>query len=170
LISHFLYTEQYLFQRSYHSSRSKVLRRLRLLLPLLLRRRRRLSRRRQTQEAVHHLENNQQRSTLQQHVDRVLHKAIEAQDKASQQDGSVDVRRQERVVIVKNFDWFCWREDDGRRFRGRDGLDAGCRAHAGRVAVPVVVASLLIVSRGTFRVRCLRRAKADVQRIKDHAP
>lgn len=114
------------FPQTYHSSSSEVLRRLRLLLPFLLGRRRRLTSRREAEKTVDHLDDYDQRRRFDQRVDRVLHKAIEAQDKAGQEDGSVNIRCQEGVVIVEDLNWFCLREHNRRRLRSRDGLDAGC--------------------------------------------
>jgi hypothetical protein len=79
------------FLETYHSSSSKVLRRLRLLLPFLLGRRRRLASRREAKETVSQLDDYDQRSKLDQRVDRILHKTVEAQDKAREQDGSMDI-------------------------------------------------------------------------------
>lgn len=67
------------FLRSYHSSSSKVLSWLGLLLPLLLRRRRCLAGRRKAEEAVKHLDDDNQRREFCERGDRILHKAIEAQ-------------------------------------------------------------------------------------------
>lgn len=124
-VRHCLYADlQHL--KTYHSSSSKVLSRFRLLLPLLLGRRRCLACRWETKEAVGQLDDDNHRCKLHQRVDRVLHQGIEAQDKAREQDGSVDIGCQERVVIVEDLDCFCWREHDRRRFGVRNGLDAGC--------------------------------------------
>jgi hypothetical protein len=138
---------------TYHSSSSKVLRRLRLLLPFLLGRRRCLSSRREAKETVSQLDNYDQRSKLDQCVDRILYESVEAQDKAREQDGSMDIGCQERIVIVEDLNWFRLREHDRRRFRGRNRLDARCRAHAGCVAVLVVVANVGRAFEGTFRAR-----------------
>ena len=121
--------------KAYHSSSSKVLGRLRLLLPLLLGRRRCLASRREAKEAVDQLDDYHQRRKPHQRSDRVLHEAIEAQDEARQQDGSVHIGCQERVVIVEDLDGFRRWEHNRRRFRSRNWLDAGCRAHVGYVAV-----------------------------------
>jgi len=121
--------------RSYHSSSSKVLGRLRLLLPFLLGRRGGLARRREAEEAVNQLNDYHQRRKPHQRSDRIMHEAIEAQDKARQQHSSVHIGRQEGVVIVEDLDGSRGWQHNGCRFRSRNWLDAGCRAHVGWVAV-----------------------------------
>ena len=121
--------------RSYHSSSSKVLGRLRLLLPFLLGWWRCLASRREAEEAVDQLDNYYQRRKPHQRSDRIMHEAIEAHDKARQQHSSVHVGCQEGVVIVEDLDGFRGWEHNRRRFRSRNWLDAGCRAHVGWVAV-----------------------------------
>lgn len=92
--------------KTYHSSSSEVLGRLRLLLPLLLGRWRCLASRRETKEAVDQLNDYHQRRKPHQRSNRILHEAIEAQDEARQQDGSVHIGCQESVVIVEDLDRF----------------------------------------------------------------
>ena len=102
--------------KTYHSSSSKVLGRLRLLLPFLLGWWRRLTSRREAEEAVDQLDDNHQRRKPHQRPDRVLHEAIEAQNKARQQDGSVHIGCQEGVVIVEDLDGFGGWQHNRRRF------------------------------------------------------
>ena len=92
--------------KTYHSSSSEVLGRLRLLLPLLLGRWRCLASRRETKEAVDQLNDYHQRRKPHQRSNRILHEAIEAQDEARQQDGSVHIGCQESVVIVEDLGRF----------------------------------------------------------------
>jgi len=120
---------------TYHSSGSEVLGRLRLLLPLLLGRRRCLASRRKTKEAVDQLDDYHQRRKPHQRPNWVMHEAIEAQDEARQQDGSVHIGRQERVIIVEDLDRFGGWQHNRRRLRSRNWLDARCRAHVGCVAM-----------------------------------
>jgi hypothetical protein len=110
-----------------------------LVLPLLLGWWRCLAGRREAEEAVGQLDDDNKRRKLHKSPDRVLHKAIEAQDKARQQDGSVHIGCQERVIIVEDFDGLRGWKHDGRRFGSRDWLDSRCRAHVGQVAVLMVV-------------------------------
>jgi len=108
----------------------------------LLGRWRRLASRREAEEAVGQLYDDNQGRQLYQRSDRVLHEAVEAQDKARQQDGSVHVGCQERVIIVEDVDRFRGWEHDRGRFRSRNWLDARCRAHVVFVAVLMVVAAV----------------------------
>jgi len=101
--------------KTYHSSSSKVLGRLRLLLPLLLRWWRCLASRWEAQEAVDQLDDYHQRCKPHQCPDRVLDEAIEAQDEARQQDGSVHIGCQEGVVIVEDLDGFGGWQHNRRR-------------------------------------------------------